>query len=273
MIPHVVLGIAFLRFFTQIIWRRHLRRSCAVAYRDRVALRASPDACRRLSARPLRSNMLAVSLGGVGLTALKRITLPLVLPSGERLGASPSSIRSTKVTNDGVHCRPGKPKTLPVRMFLYIQDNIDPRPCRPASSPSPCWRWWRSIAPYGLRSACWSGGAAMADSGSDYDVAVVGGGPVGVATAWGSRARGCRVVVLDEGDRRCGRAAATLPGVGAEQRPRPGALCRLDDPSRPTPRGFAATLKEADRPRCPLQAGGFHPRCRSANSATRALQL
>ena len=36
---------------------------------------------------------------------------------------------------------------------------------------------------------------------SDYDVAVVGGGLVGVATAWGLAREGCRVVVLDEGDR------------------------------------------------------------------------
>jgi glycine/D-amino acid oxidase-like deaminating enzyme len=40
----------------------------------------------------------------------------------------------------------------------------------------------------------------MAGSG-EYDVAVVGGGLVGVATAWGLAREGCRVVVLDEGDR------------------------------------------------------------------------
>jgi glycine/D-amino acid oxidase-like deaminating enzyme len=34
-----------------------------------------------------------------------------------------------------------------------------------------------------------------------YDVAVVGGGLVGVATAWGLAREGCRVAVLDEGDR------------------------------------------------------------------------
>ena len=36
--------------------------------------------------------------------------------------------------------------------------------------------------------------------GADYDVAVVGGGLVGVATAWGLARAGCRVTVLDEGD-------------------------------------------------------------------------
>jgi glycine/D-amino acid oxidase-like deaminating enzyme len=36
---------------------------------------------------------------------------------------------------------------------------------------------------------------------SEYDVAVVGGGLVGVATAWGLAREGARVAVLDEGDR------------------------------------------------------------------------
>jgi glycine/D-amino acid oxidase-like deaminating enzyme len=35
----------------------------------------------------------------------------------------------------------------------------------------------------------------------EYDVAVIGGGLVGVATAWGLAREGCKVVVLDEGDR------------------------------------------------------------------------
>ncbi len=43
--------------------------------------------------------------------------------------------------------------------------------------------------------------AAEASAGDEFDVAVVGGGLVGVATAWGLAREGCRVVVLDEGDR------------------------------------------------------------------------
>lgn len=34
-------------------------------------------------------------------------------------------------------------------------------------------------------------------AGEEYDVAVVGGGLVGVATAWGLAREGCKVVVLD----------------------------------------------------------------------------
>ncbi len=65
----------------------------------------------------------------------------------------------------------------------------------------------------------------------DYDVAVVGGGLVGVATAWGLAREGCRVVVLDEGDRavRASRGNFALvwvqsKGLGLR------ALCRLDHP-------------------------------------------
>jgi len=38
-------------------------------------------------------------------------------------------------------------------------------------------------------------------AGNEYDVAVVGGGLVGIATAWGLSREGLRVAVLDEGDR------------------------------------------------------------------------
>src|ERR1700754_1899335 len=48
-------------------------------------------------------------------------------------------------------------------------------------------------------SGCWSEGAPMA--ASDYDVAVVGGGRVGVPAAWGLARAGARVAVLDESDR------------------------------------------------------------------------
>ena len=49
----------------------------------------------------------------------------------------------------------------------------------------------------------------------DYDVAVVGGGLVGAALAWGLAREGQRVVVLDEGDlaRRASRANFALVWV------------------------------------------------------------
>ena len=90
---------------------------------------------------------------------------------------------------------------------------------------------------------------------SDYDVAVVGGGLVGVATAWGLAREGCRVAVLDEGDRavRASRGNFALvwvqsKGLGLAR------LCRLDDPLlqclgrlRPDPEG-------GNRARCLLPA-------------------
>jgi glycine/D-amino acid oxidase-like deaminating enzyme len=49
----------------------------------------------------------------------------------------------------------------------------------------------------------------------DYDVAVVGGGLVGAALAWGLAREGQRVTVLDEGDmaRRASRANFALVWV------------------------------------------------------------
>src|ERR1700682_3856638 len=49
-------------------------------------------------------------------------------------------------------------------------------------------------------SGCWGEGEGSM-AASEYDVAVVGGGLVGVANAWGLAREGVRVVVLDEGDR------------------------------------------------------------------------
>src|SRR5437868_14031481 len=52
-------------------------------------------------------------------------------------------------------------------------------------------------------SDCWSAVAAMraAMAASGYDVAVVGGGLVGAATAWGLAREGLKVALFDEGDR------------------------------------------------------------------------
>ena len=67
----------------------------------------------------------AVSLGASDWTVLKRITLPLVLP-GLVSGWALAFINSfDEVTMTVFIAAPGT-ETLPVRMFLYIQDNIDP---------------------------------------------------------------------------------------------------------------------------------------------------
>lgn len=95
---------------------------------------------------------------------------------------------------------------------------------------------------------------------SDYDVAVVGGGLVGVATAWGLAREGCRVVVLDEGDRavRASRGNFALVWVqskGLGLAPYAGWTIRSSEAWA----GFAETLKEeTGLDVCFQRPGGFH---------------
>jgi glycine/D-amino acid oxidase-like deaminating enzyme len=98
----------------------------------------------------------------------------------------------------------------------------------------------------------------MADSA--YDVAVVGGGLVGVATAWGLAREGCRVAVLDEGDRavRASRGNFALVWVqskGLGLAPYAGWTLRSSNAWT----GFAQTLREeTGLDVCFQRPGGFH---------------
>jgi len=95
---------------------------------------------------------------------------------------------------------------------------------------------------------------------SDYDVAVVGGGLVGVATAWGLAREGCRVAVLDEGDRaqRASRGNFALVWVqskGLGLAPYAGWTIRSSNAWA----GFAQALKdETGLDVCFRRPGGFH---------------
>ena len=83
------------------------------------------DARRRRSASTARIEHAAVSLGASEWTVLQRVTLPLILP-GLASGWALAFINSfDEVTMTVFIAAPGT-ETLPVRMFLYIQDNIDP---------------------------------------------------------------------------------------------------------------------------------------------------
>ena len=124
MIPHIVLGIAFLRFFTQIglggsftgLVLAHIVIVLPFALRLTLASAVGLD-------RALEH--AAVSLGASEATVLRRITLPLVMP-GLVSGWALAFINSfDEVTMTVFIAAPGT-ETLPVRMFLYIQDNIDP---------------------------------------------------------------------------------------------------------------------------------------------------
>lgn len=124
MIPHVVLGIAFLRFFTQIglggsftgLVLAHIIIILPFALRLVMASAVGMD-------RAIEN--AAVSLGASDFTVFRRVTLPLILP-GVLSGGALAFIQSfDEVTMTVFVAAPGT-MTLPVRMFLYIQDNIDP---------------------------------------------------------------------------------------------------------------------------------------------------
>jgi len=124
MIPQVVLGIAFLRFFSEVglgntllgLFLAHVVIVLPFALRLTLASAVGMD-------RGIEQ--AAVSLGGSAAAVARRVTLPLLLP-GLLSGWALAFIQSfDDVTMTVFIAAPGT-ETLPVRMFLYIQDNIDP---------------------------------------------------------------------------------------------------------------------------------------------------
>lgn len=124
MIPHAVLGIAFLRFFSQIglagsmtgLVLAHLVIILPFAMRLTLSSAIGLDP---------RLEQAAISLGATRWTVFRRITWPLILP-GVVSGWLLAFIQSfDEVTMTVFIAAPGT-ETLPVRMFLYIQDSIDP---------------------------------------------------------------------------------------------------------------------------------------------------
>ena len=124
MIPHVVLGIAFLRFFTSVgisggfpaLLIAHV--IVVFPFALRLTLAASTGMDRSVE-------MAAISLGADGWTLFRRVTLPLILP-GVISGWALAFIQSFDDLTMTVFLAAPGTETLPVRMFLYIQDNIDP---------------------------------------------------------------------------------------------------------------------------------------------------
>ena len=124
MIPHVVLGIAFLRFFTSIgmgggfpaLIIAHV--IVVFPFALRLTLAAATGMDRSVE-------MAAISLGAGGWTLFRRVTLPLILP-GVISGWALAFIQSFDDLTMTVFLAAPGIETLPVRMFLYVQDNIDP---------------------------------------------------------------------------------------------------------------------------------------------------
>ncbi|PWC56787.1 ABC transporter permease [Azospirillum sp. TSO22-1] len=124
MVPHIVLGIAFLRFFTQIglggtfagLVLSHV--IIILPFALRLILAASTGMDRAVE-------NAAMSLGASAWTTFRRVTLPLILP-GVASGWVLAFINSFDEVTMTVFIASPETTTLPVRLFLYIQDNIDP---------------------------------------------------------------------------------------------------------------------------------------------------
>ncbi len=124
MIPHIVLGVAFLRFFSQLgingtfggLVIAHVIVVLPFALRLVLAAATGMDPA---------IERAAVSLGASRFTVFRRITLPLILP-GIVSGWLLAFITSFDELTMSVFVASPSTTTLPVRMFLQIQDTIDP---------------------------------------------------------------------------------------------------------------------------------------------------
>lgn len=124
MIPHIVLGVAFLRFFSTL----HINGSFFGLVMGHVIV-ILPFALRLVLAAATGMDpaieRAAVSLGASRLTVFRRITLPLIVP-GIVSGWLLAFITSFDELTMSVFIANPSTTTLPVRMFLQIQDTIDP---------------------------------------------------------------------------------------------------------------------------------------------------
>jgi putative spermidine/putrescine transport system permease protein len=124
MIPHVVLGLAFLKYYTSI--------GLVGTYAGLVIAHTVlilPYALRLVlaSATGLDPSLerAALSLGATPLRTFRRIVLPLILP-GVVSGWVIAFITSFDELTMSIFIASPSTTTLPVRIFLHIEDTIDP---------------------------------------------------------------------------------------------------------------------------------------------------
>jgi putative spermidine/putrescine transport system permease protein len=124
MIPHVVLGVAFLRFFTttgmtgSFFWLAMTHVIVILPYALRLTLAAATGLDRD-------AERAALSLGASRFTAFRRVVLPLILP-GVTGGWLLAFIQSfDELTMTVFVATPGT-TTLPVAMYNQIAQSIDP---------------------------------------------------------------------------------------------------------------------------------------------------
>ena len=124
MVPHVVLGIAFLRFFSEIglsgrfagLLIAHV--IVIMPFALRLVLAASYGIDQRIE-------HAAISLGAGPATVFRRVTLSLILP-GIVSGWMLAFISSFDEVTMTVFIASPQTTTLPVRLLIHIQDNLDP---------------------------------------------------------------------------------------------------------------------------------------------------
>ena len=124
MIPHIVLGLAFLKFFTSV--------GVAGTYFGLVVAHiivVIPYALRLVlsSATGLDPSLerAALSLGATPWITFRRIILPLIMP-GVVSGWVIAFITSFDELTMSIFIASPSTTTLPVRIFLHIEDTIDP---------------------------------------------------------------------------------------------------------------------------------------------------
>lgn len=124
MVPHVVLGIALLRFLTQIggastMWGLTAAHTVIVLpYVLRLVVAAATGFDRSLS-------QAAQSLGASAWTVFRRIELPMILP-GVAGGWMIAFINSFDELTMSIFVASASTQTLPVKMYNHIANTIDP---------------------------------------------------------------------------------------------------------------------------------------------------
>lgn len=124
MVPHVVLGIALLRFLTQIggastLWGLTAAHTVLVLpYVLRLVVAAATGFDRSIA-------QAAQSLGASGWTVFRRIELPLIIP-GVAGGWLIAFINSFDELTMSIFVASAATQTLPVKMYNHIANTIDP---------------------------------------------------------------------------------------------------------------------------------------------------
>lgn len=124
MIPHLVLGVAFLQFYSKIglggsfygLAAAHI--VLVIPYALRLALASA-------TGLSIEAEHAALTLGASKFTVFRRITLPLILP-GVAGGWLLSFITSFDELTMSVFVASPSTQTLPVKMYHHITQTIDP---------------------------------------------------------------------------------------------------------------------------------------------------